>query len=333
MNKEILEKEVAKLTKFPKGILAIDESAGTCGRRFEKLGIENTEENRRKYREMLVTAPGVEKYLSGYIVVPETAEQKTNEGKNFRDVLKDKGISMGINGYTGYSVFDTSGVVAQEVTEGIGDFDMRAKDYRALGSTFSKWRAQIRIGGSAPTEEFLKESAKRLARYAQICQEENMVPVIEPEVLIDGGHTIDECYDITEKNFKIVFEALKERGVYLPGAILKTSMIISGKDCTTQADVREVAEKTLKCLKENVPTEIGGIVFLSGGQDGEDATAHLRTMHEIDRNLPWPLTFSYGRAIQQPALEAWAKNMDDIATAQGLLLERARVNSEANLGK
>lgn len=333
MNKEILEKEVAKLVEFPKGILAIDESIGTCGRRFEKLGVENTIENRRKYREMLVTAPGVEEYLSGYIVVPETAEQKTSDGRDFREILKEKGISMGVNGYTGYSAFDTSGVVTQEVTEGIGDFDMRAKDYRALGSTFSKWRMQIRIGGSAPTEEFLKESAKRLARYAQICQAEDMVPIVEPEVLIDGDHTIDECYDVTERSLKIVFSALEDAGVYLPGTILKTSMVLSGKDAVERAGAREVAEKTLKCLKENVPNEIGGIVFLSGGQSEEEATEHLRLMHEMDKNLPWALTFSYGRAIQGPALKAWAHDMKDMETAQKLLLERARANSDANKGE
>lgn len=333
MNKEILENEVAKLVKFPKGILAIDESESTCGGRFEKLGVENTEENRRKYREMLVSAPSVEEYLSGYILVSETANQKTNDGKAFTEILKEKGISVGVTAYTGYSVFDTSGEINQELTEGIEDFNVRIKDYKNLGATFSKWREMVRIGGSAPTEEFLKESAKRLARYTQICQSEDIVPIVEPEVLIDGNHTIDECYDIMEKNFKIVFEALKETNVHLPGVILKTSMVISGKDCITQASVQEVAEKTLKCLKENVPSEIGGIVFLSGGQTDEQATEHLRTMHQIDQNLPWPLTFSYGRAIQQPALEAWAKNIDDVATAQKLLLERARANSDANKGK
>lgn len=332
MNKEILEKEVKKLLEFPKGILAIDESISTCGHRFEKLGVENTEENRRKYREMLIMAPGVEDYLSGYIVVPETAEQKTIDGKNFRDILKERGISMGVNGYTGYSVFDTIDGVAQEVTEGIDDFDMRAKAYKELGSTFSKWRIQIRIGGSAPTEEFLKESMKRLVQYAQICQAEDMVPILEPEVLMDGNHDIDQCYDVTERSLKTLFELLENSKVYLSGAILKISMVLSGKDCINRAGLSEVAEKTLKCLKENVPKEIGGVVFLSGGQSEDEATEHLRLMHQMDKNLPWPLTFSYGRAIQQPALEAWAMDMNDIEGAQKLLLQRAYANSEANKG-
>lgn len=333
MNKEILEKEVSKLIEFPKGILAIDESANTCGKRFEKLSVLNTEENRRKYREMLITAPEVEKYLSGYIMVEETAKQKTKDGVLFPKYLIDKGISVGITGYTGYNIFDTKNGISQEITEGIEDFDIRLKEYKALDATFSKWRAMIKIGDGIPTEEFLKESAKRLARYALICQSEDIVPIVEPEVLIDGNHTIDECYDIMEKNFKILFSELENLNVYIPGIILKTSMVLSGKDCDTQAGIEEVAEKTLKCLKENVPKNIGGIVFLSGGQTDIQAVEHQRMMHKIDKDLPWPLTFSYGRAIQQKALEAWAQNMDDVKTAQEILLKRSRENSEANLGK
>lgn len=333
MNQEILRQEVKKLVESPKGILAIDESSETCGKRFEKLGVENTEENRRLYREMLVTTPNIEKYISGYIVVEETAKQNTSDGKNFAQILIDKGIAVGITAYTGYTDFDVIGSITQKITQGLDDFDTRIQEYKSLGATFSKWRVIIQISDHTPTEEFLNESAKCLAKYAKICQDNDVVPIVEPEVLIDGNHDIDKCYDVMAYNFGILFRELENEGVYLPGLILKTSMVLAGKEYADRVDAREVAEKTLRCFKEKVPNEIGGIVFLSGGQSTEEATEHLRLMHEMDRSLPWALSFSYGRAIQQPALESWAKNPNDIMSAQKLLLEYARVNSDANLGK
>ena len=333
MNKNILEKTVSRLTARPKGILAIDESLGTCQRRFEKLGVPFTEEKRREYRGLLVTAPGVEEYLSGYILVEETSLQKTKEGIPFPEVLDKKGIAMGITSYTGYSLFNEGpDGTKEEVTEGLSDLPSRIKNYKKAGAVFSKWREMIRIGQGLPTENFLKESAKRMAQYALICQNEDIVPIVEPEIMIDGEHSIEKCFEETVRNLKIVFTELKEAGVYLPGTILKTSMVLSGKSAANRAPTEKVAEMTVKCLDENVPKEIGGIVFLSGGQGDLEATENLNAMNKIP-NLPWRLTFSYGRAIQNPALTTWAKNFEDVEKAQALLLEAAQRNSLASVGQ
>ncbi len=332
MDKQFLVTEAKKLTANAKGVLAIDESIGTCHGRFEKLGVPLTEEKRREYRELLVTAPNIEQYVSGYILVPETALQKTNDGTLFTDVLTQKGISIGINAYTGYSVFDEINGVKQEVTEGLADLPTRMAEYKKQGAVFSKWREQIRISAGTPTEEFMLEGAKRLAEYATICQSNNVVPIVEPEILIDGDHAIEKCYEITSHNMGIVFNELKSAGVYIPGIILKPSMVISGNTCEKQSTTQEVAEWTLKCLKENVPADIGGVVFLSGGQSATQATDNLRAMHQMGE-LPWPLSFSYGRAIQKPALETWAKDQNNVAGAQEALLEMAKNNSDAVMGK
>lgn len=332
MNKDILRKTAARLVASPKGILAIDESLGTCRSRFEKLGVPCTEEKRREYRELLITAPDMEKYISGYILVHETAFQKDKNGVPFPEILKQKGIAAGVTAYTGYNVFDTVDGVKQEITEGLNDLPERIKDYKKRGAVFSKWREMIRIGENLPTEDFLKESAKRLAQYASICQAEDILPIVEPEVMIDGNHTIEKCYEITAHNLDIVFAELKSAGVYIPGIILKTSMVLSGKDAPNRAPAEKVAEMTVKCLKEHVPTDIGGIVFLSGGQSDLEATENLNAMHQIP-NLPWNLTFSYGRAIQNEALKSWAKNPEDVAGAQALLLNAAKNNSLASVGQ
>lgn len=332
MNKDKLKETIARLVMSPKGILAIDESLGTCKGRFEKLGVPCTEEKRREYRELLITTPNIEKYISGYILVHETASQKTKDGVPFPEVLIKKGIFVGITAYTGYSVFDTVDGVKQEVTEGIADLSLRIKGYKKVGAVFSKWRAMIRIGGNSPTQDFLKESAKRLSEYALICQREDIVPIVEPEVMMDGDHSIEKCYEVTAQNLDIVFSELKSAGAYIPGIILKTSMVISGKNAASRAPAEKVAEMTLKCLREHVSKDIGGIVFLSGGQEDEEATINLNAMHKMDL-LPWPLTFSYGRAIQNPALKSWAKNPADVAGAQKLLLEAAEKNSRASIGK
>ncbi len=333
MDTQFLSAEAKKLTAKPKGILAIDESIGTCKGRFDKLGVETTEENRRKYREMLITTPGIEQYISGYILVPETALQKTKDGVPFTDMLTSKGISIGINAYTGYSVFNEADGFKEQVTEGISDLATRMPEYKKQGASFSKWREQVQISNNLPTEEFLVEGAKRLTEYAKICQMNNVVPIIEPEILIDGDHTIEKCYEVSVRNLNILFTELKSAGVYIPGILLKPSMVLSGNTCTVQATTEQVAQMTVKCLTENVPADIGGIVFLSGGQTEAQATDNLRMMHSMNPSLPWPLSFSYGRAIQQPALKAWASNMDDLTTAQNALLENARNNSNAVLGK
>ncbi len=333
MNKEILESTVKKLVVSPKGVLALDESIGTCNSRFEKLGVPTTVEKRRDYRDLLITAPGLEQYISGVILVHETAFQSTKDNVPFPEILKQKGICVGITAYTGYSLFDTTiDGVKQEITEGLADLPSRMKDYKSAGAVFSKWREMVRIGKDAPTEDFLKESAKRLADYAIICQSNDIVPFVEPEIMIDGDHSIERSYEVTAHNLDILFTTLKAAGVYIPGIILKSSMVISGKNAQDRASAEKVAEMTVKCLKEHVPADIGGIVFLSGGQEDLEAAENLNAMHKIP-NLPWNLTFSYGRAIQNPALKAWAKNPEDIAGAQAGLVEAARRNSLASIGE
>jgi fructose-bisphosphate aldolase class I len=333
MDTNFLSSEAKKLVALPKGILAIDESVGTCHGRFEKLGVEKTEENRRKYRQMLITTPGIEEYISGFILVPETVVQATSEGVLFADILRQKGISIGVTSNTGYELFNEVNEVKQEVTVGLSDLATRMPEYKKLGASFSKWREQVRIGNGVPTDEFLQEGAKRLAQYANICQANNVVPIVEPEILVDGDHTIEKCYEVTAHNLGILFAELKAQNVYIPGILLKPSMVLSGNTCPVQANTEQVAEMTVKCLKENVPSDIGGIVFLSGGQTEAQACENLRTMHQMYPELPWSLSFSYGRAIQYPALKAWAANMEDVSTAQKLLVENARNNANANLGK
>ena len=332
MNKDILMKTVARITMSPKGILAIDESLGTCRGRFEKLGVPFTEEKRREYRDLLVTTPDIEEYISGYILVHETAFQKTKDNIAFTDILTQKGICVGVTAYTGYSVFDIVDGVKEEITEGLADLPSRLKDYKRQGAVFSKWREMIRIGENFPTADFLNESAKRLAQYAYMCQMEDIVPIVEPEIMIDGNHSIEKCYEVTAHNLDIVFSELKSAGIYIPGIILKTSMVLPGKESSDQASREKIAEMTVKCLKENVPDNIGGIVFLSGGQSDEGATVNLNAMHQ-DGPLPWSLSFSYGRAIQNGALKSWAKNPEDISGAQKLLVEAARNNSLASVGE
>jgi fructose-bisphosphate aldolase class I len=331
MDKQFLADEAKKLTADAKGILAIDESMDTCNKRFEKLGVPTTEENRRKYRELLITTPNIENYVSGMITFDETIRQSTAEGVPFTDVFKQKGMSIGIKVDKGVIDFGDG----EKVTQGLDGLTDRLKEYKSMGATFAKWRAVINIDmvKGLPTDECLNKNSEVLAEYASLCQMENIVPIVEPEVIMDGTHTLEDSFAITSRTLNTLFTALKNKDIYIPGTILKTSMVISGKDCDKQATTEEVAEWTLRALKENVPADIGGIVFLSGGQGNEQATDNLRAMHQMDTNLPWPLSFSYGRAIQSPALKIWAANMENIAEAQSALLEKAKANSEANQGK
>jgi fructose-bisphosphate aldolase, class I len=330
MNQDKLIEIVARLVKTPKGILAIDESLPTCNKRFEKLGISTTEEKRREYRELLITTPNIEKYISGYILFDETIRQSTKNGRTFTSVLEEKGIDVGIKVDEG--LVDFPGHPSEQITKGLEGLSGRLKEYKNLGATFAKWRVVYIVGENTPSVDCMKENAITLAKYSALCQELNMVPIIEPEVLMDGDHSIEKCYEATAQNLDILFSEMLKHDVFISGLILKTNMVLPGKDAKEKSSPEEVARQTIKCLKEHVPGHIGGIAFLSGGQDSEEATINLNAMHKAEP-IPWPLTFSFARAIQNKALEAWAKNPDDFITAQTLLLSAARNNSEASVGK
>lgn len=330
MNQEKLIETVARLVQSPKGILAIDESLNTCNKRFEKLGVPTTEEKRREYRELLITAPNIEKYISGYILFDETIKQSTKNGESFTSILEKKGIDVGIKVDTG--VVDFPLHEGEKITTGLDGLPDRLQEYKNMGATFAKWRAVYMIGENIPSEECMKENAVLFAKYALLCQESGIVPIVEPEVLIDGEHSIEKCYEITAQNLDIVFTELQNANIFIPGVILKTSMVISGKNAKKKSSPEDTAQMTIKCLKEHVPAEIGGIVFLSGGQGDEEAMMNLNAMHS-NGPLPWPLTFSYGRAIQNRALQSWAKKGEDVIGAQVLLLAAAKNNSNASAGQ
>jgi fructose-bisphosphate aldolase class I len=314
-----------------KGILAMDESNPTCGKRFKKVGIENTVENRRAWRELLLTTPNLANHISGAILYDETIRQSTAEGIPFPQYLMKQGIIPGIKVDTGAK--DLAGFPGEKVTEGLDGLRERLAEYKGMGARFAKWRAVITIGKGIPTKGCIHANAHALARYAALCQEAGIVPIVEPEVLIDGDHTIDRCYEVTVETLRAVFAELEEQRVSFAGTILKPSMVISGLDCPRQASVEEVAAKTVECLLKTVPKNLAGIAFLSGGQGNEQATAHLNAMNARRKDLPWPLTFSYARALQQPALETWLGKKENIAAAQKLLYHRAKLNGAASTGQ
>ncbi len=330
MNQETLTKTVARLVQSPKGILAIDESVKSCNERFAKLGVPQTEEKRREFRELLITAPDIEKYISGYILFDETIREVAASHANFTAILQVKGIDIGIKVDQG--LVDFPPIAGEKITQGLEGLTDRLKEYKSMGATFAKWRAMYIIGEHTPSELCMKKNAEALAQYASLCQAEDIVPIVEPEIMMTGAHNLEKCYDVTAHNLRVVFNELKEQKVFLPGIILKTSMVLPGKDFGVAVDNEEIARMTVKCLKENVPEDIGGIAFLSGGQEDIEATHRLNDMHKLG-SLPWPLTFSYARAIQNPDLEAWAKNPSDVAGAQALLLEAAARNSLASIGQ
>lgn len=314
-----------------KGIIAIDESTGTIGKRFEAVGVENTEENRRTYRELLLTTPKLNEYISGAILYDETLRQSTRDGKPFADVMRDAGMLPGIKVDTGAK--DLAGFPGEKVTEGLDGLRERLQEYAKMGAKFAKWRAVITIGETMPTDTCIEANAHALARYAALCQEQGLVPIVEPEVLMDGDHDIETCYGVTEATQRAVFSALYEHHVLLEGTILKASMVLPGKDCPEQVGVEDVAHATLRCLASAVPAILPGIVFLSGGQSDEDATAHLDAMNRIG-GTPWPLSFSYGRGMQQAALKLWGEDMRaNFESAQKTVFERARDNGLAAEGK
>lgn len=314
-----------------KGILAIDESSGTIAKRFKSIGLDSTEENRRAYREMLLTTAGLGKHISGAILYDETIRQSTREGVSFVKVMQKAGVIPGIKVDTGS--YALAGHPGEKITEGLDGLRGRLEEYRVLGARFAKWRAVITIGDNIPTSSCVDANAHALARYAALCQEAGIVPMVEPEVLMDGTHSLDESFEVTEAVLRSLFNQLYDQNVLLEGTILKASMVISGSEADNRASVQEVAEATVQCLLNAVPAALGGVVFLSGGQSDEEATAHLDAMNRLG-DFPWPLTFSYGRALQAPALKVWGENpAANVAAAQKKLAHRARMNGLAAMGQ
>ena len=331
MSIEQLAETAQAMVAAGKGIIAIDESTATIAKRFQGVGVENTEENRRAYREMLLTTPRLGEHISGAILFDETLRQSTKAGVPFTKVMMDNGIIPGIKVDKG--TFPLAGFQGEVVTEGLDGLRDRLKEYYNLGARFAKWRAVINIGEDIPSGTCIEANSHALARYAALCQEQGLVPMVEPEVLMDGSHDIETCYEVTEVVLRSLFDALYQQSVMLEGTILKSSMVLPGKDSGERASVQEVAESTLMCLKSAVPAILPGIVFLSGGQSDEEATAHLDAMNRMGPN-PWPLSFSYGRAMQSAALKIWGQDIvANIAKAQQMVFERARDNGQAALGQ
>ncbi|MES1930177.1 fructose-bisphosphate aldolase [Salinisphaera dokdonensis CL-ES53] len=332
MDTTTLEDIAQRMLADGKGLLAIDESTPTCGKRFEDYGIENSEDNRRDYRALLLSAPGLGESVSGAILYDETLRMKTVDGTPFAQMMSDNGVIPGIKVDTGAK--DLAGHPDEKVTEGLDGLRERLAEYHAMGARFAKWRAVITIGDGIPSAGCYAANAHALARYAALCQEAGIVPIVEPEVLLDGDHDIARCYEVTEETLTQLFAQLREQNVHLPGLILKASMVLPGKHAAQQADGREVAAATLRCLYASVPASVPGVAFLSGGQSNEDATAHLDAMNRIDAGAaPWKLTFSYARALQQPALDTWRGDKANTEAAQNALLHRARCNRAASQGQ
>jgi len=330
MDKALLSKTAAAMVAKGRGVLAADESSGTCEKRFKTVGVECTEESRRTYRNLLFSTPGAEQYLSGVILFDETARQKAVDGMLIPQYLAKKGIIPGIKVDKG--IVNIPFTREEKVTEGLDGLQKRMKEYFDLGCRFAKWRAVITIGADIPTHTCLYANAHALARYAAICQEASIVPMIEPEVLLDGSHSIERCEEVTEATLRATYAAMAAYNVSIEHLILKTSMVVSGKESSRQAGVDEVAERTVRVLKRTVPAAQPGIVFLSGGQSDEAATAHLNAMAAM-KCLPWPLTFSYSRAVQNPALKAWRGQAGNVAAAQKAFHHRAQMNGLAAQGK
>jgi len=325
-----LMSETARAMVAPgKGLLAADESAGTAKKRFDTVNVESTEENRRVYREMLFTTSGLPEYVSGVILFDETLRQKTKDGVNFAEYLKKNGIIPGIKVDAG--AHDMALHPGEKVTEGLDKLAERMQEYFKMGARFAKWRAVITIGEGIPTQACLDANAHALARYSAICQQASIVPIVEPEVLLDGNHSAERSEAVHFATLETLFHELATQDVSLEHVILKASMCVSGKESPKQAGVQEVAERTLRVLKRTVPAALPGVVFLSGGQSDENATAHLDAMNRI--GAPWPLTFSYSRALQAVALKAWRGQAANVAAAQKAFLHRARMNSLAARGQ
>ena len=312
-----------------KGILAADESGPTIEKRFQSIGVASTEETRRNYREMLFTTPGLGEFISGVILFDETLRQQGADGTPIVEVLARQGIIPGIKVDKGAKAL--AGFPGEKITEGLDGLRERLAEYAKLGARFTKWRAVITIGANIPTSACLEANAHALARFAALSQEAGLVPIVEPEVLMDGDHTIERHFEVTERALKIVFGSLFEQRIRLEAMLLKPNMVLAGKDCPQQASVAQAAEMTLRCMLHHVPAAVPGIVFLSGGQSDVRATEHLNALNQLGK-APWALSFSFGRALQAPALEGWKGSASNVSAAQHALHHRARCNSVARSG-
>ena len=330
MDKNILAETASKMMMRPKGILAMDESSPTIAKRLASISVDNNEDNRRRYRELIVTAPNLSDYISGAILFEETFDQKMSDGTLFRDYLASIGILPGIKVDKGAK--DLSCHPDEKITEGLDGLRDRLAAYYKNGAKFCKWRAVITIGNNIPSDACIESNMNALARYASLCQENNLVPIVEPEVLINGTHSIDDCDKVTRKSISTLFSHLKMFDIYLPGTVLKPSMVISGQENDSRAPHEEVASKTIACLKEFVPNDTAGIAFLSGGQTDLEAESHLNIMNQAS-DLPWRVTFSYARAIQAAALAAWKGKDENLESSQSILVERAQRCSNSSVGK
>ena len=331
MNKQILKDTITQLFAGSKGLLAMDESNPTCNKRFAAAGIPQTIEMRRKYRELIVTTPGLNESIGGAILYDETIRQQTKDGIPFTDVLVKAGIIPGIKVDTGTKPM--AGFPNEKITEGLDVLRDRLADYKGMGARFAKWRAAIAIGDGIPSTSCIEANIHALARYAALCQEANIVPIVEPEVLMNGNHSLERCYETTEQVLKALFYQLYKYRIDLEGMILKPNMVIAGTESNIQNSVDEVAKATVNCLLASVPAAMPAIAFLSGGQSPEDAAAHLNAINKNFKNhLPWIVTFSFARAIQQPALDIWKGQEYNVEEAQKLLYQSAKLDAAARAG-
>ena len=330
MDVQTLEETARELVAPGKGILAADESFGTIGKRFEAVGIESSEESRRAYREMLFTTEGIGEFLSGVILFDETLRQDASDGRPLTQVLREGGVIPGIK--VDKSTVGMPFSPDEKFTQGLDGLADRLSEYGELGARFTKWRAVITIGEGIPTESCVSANAEALALYAAFAQDHDLVPIVEPEVLIDGDHSIEDCYEATEWTLHTTFDELYEHGVELSGMLLKPNMVISGKDAPEQAGVEEVAQATVECLLRTVPAAVPGIVFLSGGQTDLQATQHLNAMNTMYEGLPWELSFSYARALQGRPMEVWGGDIGQVEAAQRAFYHRLKMNGAARSG-
>ena len=331
MENQILKDTIAQIFANGKGILAMDESTPTCDKRFAAVGIPQTVEMHRKYRELIVTTPGLNESIGGAILYDETIRQKTIDGIPMAEMLTKVGIIPGIKVDMGAK--EMAGFPNEKVTEGLDGLRERLAEYKTMGVRFAKWRGVITIGEGIPTVECVEANIHALARFAALCQENGIVPIVEPEVLMNGNHTLQKCYDVTEQVLKRLFYQLYQYKVDIEGIILKPNMVIAGAESKEQNSIDEVAEATVQCLLHTVPAAVPAIAFLSGGQSPQDAAAHLNAMHNKFKNhLPWIVSFSFARAIQEPALNAWKGQETNVAEAQKILYKRAKIDAKARKG-
>jgi len=330
--KDELIKTAREIAAAGKGILAADESTGTIGKRFDAISVENTEDNRRAYRELLFTAPGIEENISGVIMFEETVDQKTTDGENFVELLKKRGIHTGIKLDKGLVII--GGTNQESATQGLDGLAARAKTFYEKGARFAKWRAVLKIGDGLPSQFAIDETAHSLARYGSICQDNGLVPIIEPEILTDGSHSIEKCAEVSERVFSTVMKAMLDQHLIIEGTLLKPNMVTEGSDCPTKSTPQQVAWMTVRTLSRTIVPALPGVTFLSGGQSEESASLNLNAMNSLkDAPRPWALTFSYGRALQQSVLKAWLGKAENVQAAQAALLERARANGAASKGE